>query len=100
LSLMDSLFYWLQMKLVCEARPSDDAARETALFFAQILSEDHGLTEFGISSEDDAKIYVAYRNAEGVERTVWFDKEVAEQMVHHPIVSRTEKEAEKERGQS
>ncbi len=97
---MDSLFYWLQMKLVCDARPFDEAARETALFFAQILSEDHGVTAFEVASVDDAKIYVTYRNAEGTERTVWFDREAAEQMVHHPIVSSTDKEAEKERGQS
>ena len=97
---MDSLFYWLQMKLVCEARPADGAARETVLFFAQILSEDHGLTAFDVTAADEVKIYVTYRNAEGIERTVWFDKEAAEQMVHHPIVGKEEKEAEKERGQS
>jgi len=97
---MDSLFYWLQMKLVCDARPSDEAARETALFFVQILSEDHGLTAFDVVSADEAKIYVTYRNAEGTERTVWFDKEAAEQMVQNPIVSSMDKEAEKERGQS
>ena len=96
---MDSLFYWLQMKLVCEVRPADEAARETAAFFAQILSEDHGLTAFDVASVTEDKIYVAYRNAEG-ERTVWFDKFMAEQMVHHPIISNLEKEAEKERGQS
>lgn len=100
MSLMDSLFYWLQMKLVCEARPADDAARETALFFAQILSEDHGLTAFDVASTDEVKIYVTYQNADGTQRTVWFDREAAEQMIHHPIVSREEKEAEKERGQS
>ena len=97
---MDSLFYWLQMKLVCDARPTDEAARETAMFFAQILSEDHGLTAFDVASVDEVKIHVTYRNAEGAERTVWFDREAAEQMVHHPIVTSSDNEAEKERGQS
>ena len=99
MSLMDSLFYWLQMKLVCDQRPDDEAARDTALFFAEILSEDHGLVSFEISSKDEAKIYVTYRQESGSERTVWFDREAAEHLLHNPIVSREEKEREeKERG--
>lgn len=98
---MDALFYWLQMKLVCDSRPGDTAARETAAFFAQILSEDHGLVSFDVTSADDAKIYVTYRNSEGAERTVWFDREAAEHMVLNPILSRDEKEKEeKEQGPS
>lgn len=99
LSLMDSLFYWLQMKLVCDHRPDDDAARDTAMFFSQILSEDHGLASFHVSRVEEAKIYVTCRQMDGSERTVWFDRESAEHLLHHPILSREEKEREeKERG--
>jgi hypothetical protein len=101
LSLMDALFYWLQMRLVCDSSPDDAAARETVLFFAQILSEDHGLASYDVSSQDEVKIYVTYRTLEGSERTVWFDRESAEHMVNNPILSREERERNaKEEGQS
>jgi hypothetical protein len=90
LSLMDALFYWLQMKLVSEARPDDGAAVETISFFAQILSEDHGLASFEVSSMDEAKIYVAYKLKDGDGRTVWFDREAAEQMLTAPVFTKDE----------
>jgi hypothetical protein len=87
---MDALFYWLQMKLVSESRPEDEAARATILFFAQILSEDHLLTSYDITSQDDVKIYVTYAVADGTERTVWFDREAAEHLLHHPVLMKAE----------
>lgn len=97
--LMDSLFYWLQMKLVCDQNPGDAAARETAALFAQMLSETHGLARFEICRVEEAKIYVTYQQQDGTERTVWFDRESAEHLLHNPILSREEKEQmEKERG--
>lgn len=80
MSLMDALFYWLQMKWVTLARPDDEAARETLVFFAQILSEDHELASFDVSSQDDMKVYVTYIKTDGSSRTVWFDKEAVEQL--------------------
>lgn len=79
--LTDTLFYWLQMKLMTEARPEDEAARESLHFFAQILSEDHELAEFAVVSKDSAKIYVDYRLRNETPKTVWFDREAAEQIV-------------------
>lgn len=81
MSLMDALFYWLQMKWVSSAHPDDEAARETLLFFSQILSEDHELTSFDVSSEDSGKVYVTYSKADGSARTVWFDREAVEQLL-------------------
>lgn len=92
MGLMDSLFYWLQMKLVSDSRPDDAAARETAAFFAQILSEEHGLVSHEVSRVEESKIYVDYRSADGVDRTVWFDREAAEQLLHDPVLSRDEKD--------
>jgi hypothetical protein len=80
MSLMDALFYWLQMKWVSSARPDDEAAKETLLFFAQILSEDHELTSFVVSAIEPAKVFVTYSVQDGTTRTVWFDRETVEQL--------------------
>jgi hypothetical protein len=79
-SLMDALFYWLQMKWVTSAHPDDEAARETLLFFSQILLEDHDLVSFDVSSEDAAKVHVTYSKTDGSSRTVWFDRDAVEQL--------------------
>jgi hypothetical protein len=78
--LMDALFYWLQMKWVSSAHPDDEAARETLLFFAQILSEDHELVSYDVSSEDAGKVYVTYTKTDDSVRTVWFDRDAVEQL--------------------
>ncbi len=80
MSLMDALFYWLQMKWVISARPDDEAAKDTLLFFAQILSEDHELTSFDVARVEPAKVYVTYSAKDGTTRTVWFDREAVEQL--------------------
>ncbi|QTH46119.1 hypothetical protein J4772_17820 [Cohnella sp. LGH] len=82
MSLMDALFYWLQMKWIVSERPEDDAAKDTLAFFAQILSEDHRLTSFDVSSIDEGKVYITYTGgADNVSsRTVWFDRESVEQL--------------------
>ncbi|WP_156922047.1 hypothetical protein [Cohnella thermotolerans] len=76
----DTLFYWLQTKLMTERRPDDEAARESLRYFAQILSEDHGLDALEVASRDRSKIYVSYRDKELSVHTVWFDREAAEQL--------------------
>ncbi|PJN87013.1 hypothetical protein [Bacillus sp. mrc49] len=40
-SLQDALYNWLTIKVVCDARPDDTAARETEMFFMQLLKDDH-----------------------------------------------------------
>jgi hypothetical protein len=77
---MDALFYWLQMKWVSSAHPDDEAARETLLFFAQILSEDHELASHEVDSVDAGKVHVTYVKTDGSTRTVWFDREAVEQL--------------------
>ena len=78
--LTDTLFYWLQTKLMADRRPEDEAARESLRYFAQILSEDHGLQSIRVASRDQSKIYVSYTDRERTEQTVWFDREAAEQL--------------------
>lgn len=80
MSLMDTLFYWLQMKWVSDAHPEDEAAKETLFFFAQILSEDHELVSYDVSSVDSGKIHITYSKNDGTSRAVWFDREAVEQL--------------------
>ncbi|MGW6384269.1 hypothetical protein [Peribacillus butanolivorans] len=40
-SLQDALYNWLTIRVVCDARPDDSAARDTEMFFMQILKKDH-----------------------------------------------------------
>ena len=78
--LEDALFNWLQIKLVEQGRPDDNAARETALFFEQILKEDHGLELFAIGNVDDTMYHVNYVK-EGMKKTRMIDRESAEQLL-------------------
>ncbi|WP_211093623.1 hypothetical protein [Cohnella fermenti] len=78
--LTDTLFYWLQTKLMLELRPEDTAAQDSLRFFAQILSEDHELTNFEVASRDATQIHVVYTARSEGPKTVWFDREAAEQL--------------------
>ncbi|HZG55889.1 hypothetical protein [Paenibacillus sp.] len=78
--LEDALFNWLQIKLVEEGRPEDGAAKETALFFEEILKEDHGLELFAIGKVDDTMYHVTYVK-EGKRKTQMYDREAAEQLL-------------------
>ncbi|MFE4349509.1 hypothetical protein [Peribacillus butanolivorans] len=40
-SLQDALYNWLTIRVVCDARPDDSAARDTEMFFMQMLKNDH-----------------------------------------------------------
>ena len=41
MKLQDALYNWLSIKVVCDERPDDTAARDTEMFFMQILQDDH-----------------------------------------------------------
>ncbi|MOA19209.1 hypothetical protein D3C78_1395740 [compost metagenome] len=75
-----ALFNWLQIKLVSDARPDDGAAEETALFFEQILIEDHGLSNFAIANTDQTMIHVKYEK-DGHVKLQLFPREQAEQLL-------------------
>jgi hypothetical protein len=80
MKLEDALFNWLQIKLVADARPEDQAAKETELFFHEILTEDHGLTEVCISHVDSTMCYVSFIKADK-KKTQMFDRQAAEQLL-------------------
>ncbi|MGG1637797.1 hypothetical protein [Paenibacillus sp. NRS-1760] len=76
----DALFNWLQIKLVADARPDDNAAFETLTFFEQILTEDHGLTEFVITKTDDTMVHVKYEK-DGRTKLQLYPRELGEQLL-------------------
>jgi hypothetical protein len=80
MKLDDALFNWLQIKLVADARPSDEAAKETELFFREILTEDHGLDEFSVSHVDNTMCYVSFTK-EDKKKTQMYDRQAAEQLL-------------------
>lgn len=80
MKLQDALFNWLQIKLVADARPDDNAAQETLDFFTEILTDDHKLTSFQVTTVDDTMYYVQYE-ADGKSKTQMFDREAADQLL-------------------
>jgi len=81
MKLQDALFNWLQMQIVSEARPEDEAARETRDFFAVILKEDHLVSDFHILEQDQSPtIQIAYEY-EGISKIQRFDREAAEKLL-------------------
>lgn len=68
------------MSLVAEARPDDQAAKDTRDFFEQILKEDHGLTGFQIDQTDETRLYIRYEQ-EGESKKQMFDREWSEKLL-------------------
>ena len=60
-SLQDTLYNWLTIKVVAEARPEDKSARDTMKLFEDILIDDHKLTEISVTKEEPM-YYVTYFN--------------------------------------
>jgi hypothetical protein len=77
----DALFNWLQIRIVADGRPDDQAAKETLSFFEQILNEDHGLTAFVIAAVDDTMVHVRYERA-GQTKLQLFARESAYSLLH------------------
>jgi hypothetical protein len=52
-SVQDALYNWLTIKVIYEARPSDEAAKETYELFDGILKNDHGVSNVEIEVMED-----------------------------------------------
>lgn len=61
MKLEDTLFNWLQIRLVADARPEDNAAKETVDFFRTALLEDHLVDEVDIVTVNEDLLQVHYR---------------------------------------
>jgi hypothetical protein len=80
LKLQDALFNWLQMKVISDARPHDQAAKDTLDFFSEILGEDHHLSCFQVNHVDATMYHVQYE-AEGKSKTQMFDRETVDRLL-------------------
>ena len=80
MKLEDALFNWLQIRIVADARPDDNAAKETESFFAEILRDDHKLENVRIEGVVGTMIHIRYER-EGKSKLHMFDKEHAEQLL-------------------
>lgn len=58
-SLQDTLYNWLTIKVVCDARPDDTAAKETMDLFEKSLTEEHQVTDIEVKKEEPM-YYVTY----------------------------------------
>jgi len=62
-SLQDALYNWLTIKIVCDARPDDKAAKETCDFFDEMLTTQHHVSNI-TTTTDDMMYYVSYQQGE------------------------------------
>lgn len=67
-SLQDALYNWLTIKIVCDARPDDSAAKETLELFDEILTEQHQVSKLEIT-KDDVMYYVSYHQNGEIKKT-------------------------------
>ncbi|MDP5273129.1 hypothetical protein [Chengkuizengella axinellae] len=81
MNLQDSLFNWLQMKVVYNARPDDNSALKTLEFFETILTEDHHLTNITLDLSDDEMMYLVTFTQDGEGLTKKFDREIVDQLL-------------------
>ncbi len=78
-SAQDALYNWLSIKVVCDARPEDSAARETLDLFDDIVTNEHKLTNIEITT-DDSMYYVSYVQGDEMKKTR-FPRELIEVML-------------------
>lgn len=76
MKLSDALFNWLQIKVVAEARPEDQAAQDTYHFFSTLLHEDHAVEIESI--EKDESMYSISYIVDGKKRRQMFDREAVD----------------------
>ncbi|WP_416826983.1 hypothetical protein [Ectobacillus polymachus] len=73
-SVQDSIYNWLTIKVVAEARPDDKAAIETFELFDHILREEHGIIDVKIEKRED--MYLVTYNRDGETKSTRFPIEL------------------------
>ncbi len=81
MKLEDTIFNWLQIRIVADERPDDNAALETAEFFRTALAEDHGVEEIEIVAAGEDMLQVHYQIG-GEKKHRSYDREFAYQLLH------------------
>lgn len=77
-SLQDTLYNWLTIKVVADARPDDTAAQETFELFADMLKSDHNVSN--IKVEKDELMYFIIFEKDGEEKKARFAAELIDIM--------------------
>jgi len=78
-SLQDSLYNWLSIKVVADARPDDTAAIDTFLLFDELLKENHAVS--GITIHKDDVMYLVSYQMDGELKTSRFPAELIDSMI-------------------
>lgn len=73
-SVQDALYNWLTIKSVAEARPYDEAAQETYMFFHNMLHADHQLKHITVEKKED--MYFVTYEKEGEKKSTRFPLEL------------------------
>jgi hypothetical protein len=79
-SLQDVLYNWLTIKVVCDARPDDTAAKDTMDLFEEKLTGEHQLSNI-VTTKDETMYYVSYLQ-EGETKKTRFPRELIEVMLN------------------
>jgi hypothetical protein len=77
--LNEAIYNWLQIKVVAEARPDDQAAQDTYSFFSQILEEDHQVEILDVVLDDT--MYVVTFNQDGKKNMLRFERSMVEYLL-------------------
>lgn len=77
-SVQDTLYNWLTIKVVCDSRPDDTAARDTLHLFEEMLA-DLNLSNIEVTT-DVVMYYVSYQQGDEKKKTR-FPRELIEVML-------------------
>ncbi|WP_026566323.1 hypothetical protein [Bacillus sp. UNC41MFS5] len=77
-SVQDTLYNWLTIKVVCDARPDDTAARDTLHLFEEMLV-DLNLSNIEVTT-DVVMYYVSYQQGDETKK-IRFPRELIEVML-------------------
>ncbi|WP_059170003.1 hypothetical protein [Bacillus sp. FJAT-27445] len=80
-SLQDTIYNWLTIKVVCDARPDDSAAFETKELFEELLVENYGVTASDLLIETDENMYYVHYERDGEMKKTRFPRELIEVML-------------------
>ncbi|MFS8630645.1 MAG: hypothetical protein LOD92_05760 [Bacillales bacterium] len=78
-SLQDAVYNWLTIKVVCDHRPDDAAARETEQLFWEILKNEHSVRNIKVT--EDSSMYYVQVELQGKDRSYRFPRQLVEAML-------------------
>ncbi|RDU38435.1 hypothetical protein DRW41_02405 [Neobacillus piezotolerans] len=81
-SLQDTIYNWLTIKVVCDARPNDSAALETMEMFEGMLTDNYGVSASDLTIETDENMYYVHYERDGEKKKTRFPRELIEVMLN------------------